>query len=143
MGEVDHDLAVLHGWLSTHSAAPVLEARHADMPLDLLFGLDRYGGPAGEGTTDGFASWSYEWPDPVERDGVLALLRDAEGVLRAKGILRFADSPDRRAVVHLVGRRLDITDGGSWSGGTASRLVLLGLKQGLRLHRWERAATAE
>ena len=24
--------------------------------------LDRYGGPAGEGTTDSFTSWSYEWP---------------------------------------------------------------------------------
>src|SRR5450631_2715203 len=37
------DLAVLRGWLSTHSVAPLLEARHADVPLDLLFGLDRYG----------------------------------------------------------------------------------------------------
>jgi G3E family GTPase len=45
--DLAHDLAVLRGWLSTHSAAPLLEARHADVPLDLLFGLDRYGGAAG------------------------------------------------------------------------------------------------
>jgi G3E family GTPase len=131
--DLAHDLAVLHGWLSTHSAAPVLEARHADMPLDLLFGLDRYGGPAGEGTTDGFASWSYEWPEPVERETVLAMLLDATGVLRAKGIVRFADAPARRSVVHLVGHRLDVTDDGPWSDNTASRLVLLGVKPMLRL----------
>jgi G3E family GTPase len=122
------DLAVLRGWLSTHSVAPLLEARHADVPLDLLFGLDRYGGAAGESTPECFVSWFYEWPEPVERETVLAMLRDADGVLRAKGILRFADAPARRSVVHLVGRRLDVSDGGPWSDNAASRLVLLGPK---------------
>jgi G3E family GTPase len=126
--DLARDLAVLRCWLSTHSAAPVLEARHADVPLDLLFGLDRYGGAAGESAADRFASWSYEWPEPVERDTVLAMLKDATGVLRAKGILRFADAPARRSVVHLVGRRLDVSDGGPWSDNAASRLVLLGPK---------------
>jgi G3E family GTPase len=129
--DLAHDLAALHGWLSTRSAAPVLEARHADVPLDLLFGLDRHGGPAGDGTADSFASWSYEWPQPVERETVLAMLRDAAGVLRAKGIVRFADAPDRRSVVHLVGRRLDVSDAGPWRAGIASRLVLLGLNPAL------------
>jgi G3E family GTPase len=129
--DLAHDLAALHGWLSTHSAAPVLEARHADVPLDLLFGLDRHGGPAGCGTADSFASWSYEWPQPVERETVLAMLRDAAGVLRAKGIVRFADAPDRRSVVHLVGRRLDVSDAGPWRAGIASRLVLIGLNPAL------------
>ncbi|MFO1161561.1 MAG: GTP-binding protein [Reyranellaceae bacterium] len=122
------DVESLRGWLSTHSPAPVLEARHADVPIDLLFGLERHGATAGSDPADDFASWSYEWADPVDRESVLAMLRDAQGLLRAKGILRFADAPDRRAVVHLVGRRLDVTDDGPWPDGTASRLVLLGLK---------------
>jgi G3E family GTPase len=129
--DLAHDPAVLRGWLSTHSAAPVLEARHAEVPLDLLFGLDRLGESADERTADSFASWSYEWPEPVERETVLAMLRDAAGVLRAKGIVRFADAPDRRSVVHLVGRRLDVSDAGPWSDGIASRLVLLGPKPAL------------
>jgi G3E family GTPase len=124
--DLAQDLAALRGWLPTHSAAPVLEARHADVPIDLLFGLDRHGGPADDGGTDSFASWSYEWPEPVERETVLAMLRDAAGVLRAKGIVRFADAPARRSVVHLVGHRLDVSDGGPWTGNAASRLVLLG-----------------
>ena len=131
--DLAHDVTGLRGWLSTQSAAPVLEARHADVPLDLLFGLDRYGGPAGCGATDGFASWSYEWPEPVERETVLAMLRDAAGVLRTKGIVRFADAPARRSVVHLVGHRLDVSDGGPWNDNAASRLVLLGVKPMLRL----------
>ena len=131
--DLAHDVAGLRGWLPTHSAAPVLEARHADVPLELLFGLDRYGGDAGRGLADSFASWSYEWPGPVERETVLAMLLDATGVLRAKGIVRFADAPARRSVVHLVGRRLDVSDGGPWNGNDASRLVLLGVKPMLPL----------
>jgi G3E family GTPase len=131
--DLAHDLAVLRSWLSTHSAAPVLEARHANVPLDLLFGLDRHGESAGERMADSFASWSYEWPEPVEREIVLAMLRDAAGVLRAKGIVRFVDAPARRSVVHLVGHRLDVSDDGPWRDNAASRLVLLGVKAMLRL----------
>jgi G3E family GTPase len=131
--DLAHDLAALCGWLSTHAAAPILEAHHADVPLDLLFGLDRHGGPAGCGTADGFASWSYEWLEPVERETVLAMLRDAASVLRAKGIVRFADAPARRSVVHLVGHRLDVSDGGPWNDNAPSRLVLLGVKPLLSL----------
>ncbi|NDH60149.1 MAG: cobalamin biosynthesis protein CobW [Alphaproteobacteria bacterium] len=78
---------------------------------------------------DTFASWSYTWPAPVERDALLAMLRDAPGeILRAKGIVRFADAPDRRSVVHLVGRRLEVGDEGPWGDTAESRLVMLGLK---------------
>lgn len=122
------DLAALRGWLSTHASAPVLEARHAEVPLDVLFGLERHGASSADVPADGFASWSYDWTGTIERDSVLALLRDAKGVLRAKGIMRFADAPERRTIVHRVGSRLEISDGGPWCDGTASRLVLLGLK---------------
>jgi G3E family GTPase len=131
--DLAQDLAALRGWLPTHSAAPVLEARHADIPLDLLFGLDRHGGSAVDGPADSFASWSYEWPEPVEREIVLAMLRDATGVLRAKGIVRFADAPGRRSLLHLVGHRLDVNDDGPWKYNAPSRLVLLGVKPMLSL----------
>ena len=130
--DLAHDLAGLRGWLSTQSAAPILEARHADVSIDLLFGLDRYGGSGSDGAADSFASWSYEWPEPVERETVLSMLRDAIGVLRAKGIVRFADAPARRSVVHLVGHRLDVDDDGPWSDNAPSRLVLLGVKPMLK-----------
>ena len=127
--DLAEDLPALRDWLSAQSMAPTLEARHGDVPLDLLFGLDR-AGASGDGSTVGaFASWSYQWPEPVERADLLAMLREAPGeVLRAKGIVRFADAPDRRSVVHLVGRRLDVSDEGPWGDTAGSRLVMLGLR---------------
>ena len=121
------DLPATRRWLTGQSPAPILEATHAEVPIDLLFGLERQGGPAAGAPTDAFASWSYRWPTPIERDTVMALIR-TKGLLRAKGIVRFADNPGRRSIVHLVGNRFDVTDGGPWSDSEPSQLVLLGLK---------------
>ncbi|WP_422000765.1 CobW family GTP-binding protein [Reyranella sp.] len=121
------DIGGLRAFLAARSPAPLLEARHADVPLGLLFGLERHGAAAASDPSEPFASWSYEWPEPVERALVLDLLR-TEGVLRAKGIVRFADAPERRAVVHQVGRRLDIADDEPWRESEPSRLVMLGLR---------------
>lgn len=125
--DLEGDVPALRSWLSTQSPAPVLEAKQADVPIDVLFGLPRLGGTASADASDVFASWSYEWPEPVERDVVLGMLRNA-GVLRAKGIVQFADAPAARSVIHLVGSRLDFSDSEPWRDGETSRLVLLGLK---------------
>lgn len=123
------DLPSLRTWLADKSAAPVVEARNADLPVDLLFGLDRIGRAMDGPPSDVFSSWSYEWREPIERHTILGLVGDATNtVLRAKGILRFADAPERRSVVHLVGRRLDVHDEGPWGDTDTSRLVLLGFK---------------
>jgi len=125
--DLAEDLPGLRRLLAGHSAAPILEASHADVPLDLLLGLDRRGQAAPTETADAFTSWSYEWVEPVERETVMTMLR-GPGRLRAKGIMRFADAPERRSVIHQVGRRLDVSDDGAWRDGETSRLVLLGVK---------------
>jgi G3E family GTPase len=124
--DIAEDVAGTRAWLGQHTPAPVLEARRGNVPLDLLFGLGRLGA-AGGAPDESFRSWSYEWAEPVDRETLLALLRDARDVLRAKGIVRFADAPDRRSVVHRVGRRIDVSEDGPWPGGP-SQLVLLGPK---------------
>ena len=118
--------ALVHDWLSARTPAPILEARQAEVPIDLLFGLDRRGAAGGK-VDEGFRSWSYAWSDPVGRAALMAMLSDTKDVLRAKGIVRFADAPDRRSIVHMVGRRIDVSDGGPWIDDE-SRLVLLGPK---------------
>jgi G3E family GTPase len=125
--DLAEDLALLRCFLSTHSTAPVLEARHCAVPPDLLFGLDRRGASGKPTPANSFRSWSYSWPEPVDRAALLDVLQDAS-VLRGKGIVRFRDSPDRRSVVHQVGKRVDITDGGPWSDTDESQLVLLGVR---------------
>ncbi|MFI5000318.1 MAG: CobW family GTP-binding protein [Reyranellales bacterium] len=123
------DLPSLRTWLAAPSSAPAIEAEQARVPLDLLFGLDRRGAAGGADIAEAFKSWSYSWPDPVDRGALLDMLgsRHSE-ILRGKGIVRFSDAPDRRMVVHLVGRRLDISDDGPWADTEESRLVLLGPK---------------
>lgn len=96
------------------------------MPIDLLFGLQHLGEPAPADVSHAFCSWSYEWVEPVERAVVLGLLCSA-GLLRAKGIVRFADAPALQSVIHRVGNRLDVSDGEPWRDGETSRLVLIGL----------------
>jgi G3E family GTPase len=126
------DSAVVHEWLATQASAPVLEARQAAVPIDLLFGLDRHGAASGGAAEAPFRSWSYAWNEPIGREALMAMLQEAPDVLRAKGIVRFADAPDRRSIVHMVGRRIDVSDGGPWRDDE-SRLVLLGPKPVLGL----------
>ena len=134
----DVQAAALHAWLPGH--APVIEARHADVPLEALFGLPGRGRPSGtDDAGERFQSWSYDWAEPVERESLLVLLRDAPAeVLRAKGIVRFADAPGRRAVVHMVGRRIDVSEDGPWCDTDPSRLVLLGVRSMLEFASRER-----
>ena len=120
------NLVETRSWLAAQSSAPRLEARYADIPIDLLFGLEHRGARGG-GADDAFRSWSYEWPQPIERAVLMTMLQEAKDVLRAKGIVRFADKPDRRSIVHMVGRRIDVSEDGLWRDG-ASRLVLLAPK---------------
>ncbi|WP_186526110.1 CobW family GTP-binding protein [Leekyejoonella antrihumi] len=65
--------------------------------------------------------------DLVDREAFGARLDNLpEAVVRCKGVLRTTDSPDRRTIVHAVGRRQSWEDGGSWSSTDhASRIVLI------------------
>ena len=134
----DAEATTLRAWLPSH--APLIEARHADVPLEALFGLPERGKPSGTDDADGrFQSWSYSWLEPVDREALLAMLRDAPAdVLRGKGIVRFADAPGRRAVVHMVGRRIDVSEAAPWCDTDSSRLVLLGVRSMLELAPRER-----
>src|SRR5262249_34933050 len=55
--DLAHDLQSLRAWLGASTAAPVLEAHYADVPLELLFGLDRHGEAGGSARAEGFANW--------------------------------------------------------------------------------------
>jgi G3E family GTPase len=123
------DPSALRTWLAKQSTAPVVEARYGDVAPALLFGLDRHGASQSGGDSENFRSWSYSWPEPVDRAALLAMLSGVPSdILRAKGIVRFADSISRRSIVHMIGRRIEVIEDGPWRGDAESRLVLLGTK---------------
>ncbi len=76
-----------------------------------------------------YTSWSGETPSLVDLQAVLQFLeRLGDEVIRAKGILRTIDNPQRRTVIQRVGRRLDVADEGAWGDDEdISRLVLIAL----------------
>ena len=64
-----------------------------------------------------FSTWSYETDRPLS----LEALRETASKLpasiyRAKGVIYTADAPERRAVLQVVGRRVDISLEDEWDG---------------------------
>ena len=83
--------------------------------------------------TQAFSSWSYETQEPLS----LEALREAASrlpvhVYRAKGVIYTADAPTRRAVLQVVGKRVDISLQDEW-GGRAPRtqIVAIGARGGI------------
>jgi len=124
------DAGELTQWLAeTAPQAAVVRCRHAEVPLDIVFGVT----PSPPVTArdlhhhDLFESWTYRTERPLVRAALEHLLTDLpEGVHRLKGIVRFDNAPNRRTVVQAVGHRWTITDDGSWDGDRVSVLVAIG-----------------
>jgi G3E family GTPase len=75
-----------------------------------------------------FSTWSWQSDKPVSFRALRALLDDLPTeIYRGKGIFFFADDPDRRGLVHLVGKRISVQPGDPWDGEVArSQFVLIG-----------------
>ena len=101
----------------------ILRTRFADLPRELLFGPPtaprpsagrRHGHEHHEHEHDHdhgeeFQAWSWRSDAPLDRAAFRAAIRRLpESLLRAKGVLVFADRPEERAVFQLVGRRSSI-----------------------------------
>jgi G3E family GTPase len=124
-------LADLDAWLA-HAAprVPVLHARDGEVPMAALVGAGHSGVRAAEPADHGhdYRTVSLTLSEPVKRESLERMLDSlSPGVLRAKGILRLAESPDLRTVVHRVATRRTITTGGPWRAGESGRLVLIAL----------------
>ena len=64
-----------------------------------------------------FSTWSYESDRPLSLEALReAASRLPVAVYRAKGVIYTADAPERRAVLQVVGRRVDISLGDEWRG---------------------------
>ncbi|MFP4438827.1 MAG: CobW family GTP-binding protein [Chloroflexaceae bacterium] len=128
----------LHEWVRRIVPnARILEAVHADVPLELLLGSDAvlhqhhhdhdhaHHHDHDHGTQ--FQTWSYAATRPFARNAVRDLLKTLPtGIFRAKGVLWIAETPERRALLHLVGSRVQLTFGEPW-GDTPPQSQLIGI----------------
>jgi G3E family GTPase len=62
-----------------------------------------------------FSTWSYETDQPLSLEALReAASRLPANIYRAKGVIYAADSLERRAVLQVVGRRVDISLESEW-----------------------------
>ncbi|HEX2892055.1 CobW family GTP-binding protein [Vineibacter terrae] len=121
-------------WLQArHAGARVVPAVHAAVAIEALFGLASNGAPAvpiaaAAAAPPPVRRWSLSTRGLLDRAALLAALAALPAsVLRAKGILRLAEAPLQRSVLHMVGRRIDLRSDAPWGiAALQSDLVLLG-----------------
>ncbi len=103
----------------------IVETDHCDVPYEILLGVGRFD-PAHATSpskaelsdhhdhfheaTDLFSTWSYETDEPLALEALREAMRKLPGsVYGAKGVLYTSDAPNQRAVLQVVGRRVDIS----------------------------------
>jgi G3E family GTPase len=128
----------VRAWLDDHfNRLRIVETNYCEVPYEVLLGVGRFdparagvhphavehGGadPACGGDHTGhdhskvFSTWSYETDQPLKLGTLREALRKLPGsVYRAKGVIHSSEVPERRAVVQVVGRRVDISLQDEW-----------------------------
>jgi len=143
-------------WLDDHfSRLRIVETDYCQVPNQILLGVGRFD-PARAGLnahaaeqncTDpachddhhgrdhakAFSTWSYETDQPLALEALRETLRKLPGTIyRAKGVIHTADVPQRRAVLQVVGRRVDISIQEEWGHrAPRTRIVAIGAAGGI------------
>ena len=120
-------------------AARVLLTTYADVPLELIFGIERNNIPSQRIIRPGAAdpqephsqvydTWTYTSQRPLDRTRLMDVLNGLPVlVYRAKGIVYLADVPDERHILQMVGQRIQISSSGKWGENLPkTELVFIG-----------------
>ncbi len=80
-----------------------------------------------------FQSWSYETTTPLRFAAVQRAFQSLPtAIFRAKGVLALQESPERRGVVQLVGKRVTFARGEPWGDEKPhTQIVLIGTPNGI------------
>ncbi len=143
-------LEKIRSWLDEHfHRYRLIEAEYCDVPLEILLsggrfdaaqlepephGLDEHGGLDCQDQhceqhqpdhAKAFSTWSYETGEPLS----LEALREAVSSLpvniyRCKGVIHCADAPGRRAILQVVGKRVDLMLENEWGSRTPRTQVV-------------------
>ena len=150
-------VAKVKAWLDEHfNRLRIVETNYCEVPYEILLGVGRFD-PAraglnshgvDSGCTDSmchdghdeqhdhskiFSTWSYETDQPMSLEALRETLRKLPGsVYRAKGVIYSSDAPHRRAVLQVVGRRVDISIQEEW-GQRAPRTQIVAIGAAGRL----------
>ena len=146
-------IAKIREWLDEHfHRYRLIEANQCDVPLEILLSGGRFDAarlepePLGHdehGRHDchdahceqhlpdharAFSTWSYETGEPLPLEALReAVSRLPVNIYRCKGVIHSTDAPDRRAVLQVVGKRVDLTLENEWGDRPpGTRIVAIG-----------------
>jgi len=146
----------VRAWLDDHfNRLRIVETDYCEVPYEILLGVGRFdparaglnshavehgctdptchGDHHGHDHSKVFSTWSYETDQPLALEALRETMRKLPGtVYRAKGVVYTTDAPQRRAVLQVVGRRVDISLQDEW-GQRAPRtqIVAIGAAGGI------------
>jgi G3E family GTPase len=155
---VDHgQIDRIKEWLDTRfHRYRLVEARRGDVPLEVLLSVGRFDPSRMElnrhaleqahctdpaccrehaeyDHSEAFSTWSYETDQPLLLEALRETARKLPvTIYRAKGVIYSSDAPARRAVLQVVGKRVELTLQDEW-GGRAPRtqIVVIGAAGGI------------
>src|SRR5262249_22707860 len=77
--------------------------------------------------TQAFSTWSYETDEPLSLEALRKVAaRLPVNIYRCKGVIHSAELPERRAVLQVVGKRVDISLENEW-GDCAPRTQIVAI----------------
>ena len=151
----------VRAWLDDHfNRLRIVETNYCEVPYEILLGVGRFD-PARAGLDahadehgctdpdchhashghdhDGhdhskvFSTWSYKTDHPLGLEALREAMRKLPGTIyRAKGVIHCTDAPERRAVLQVVGRRVDISIQEKWGGRAPhTQIVAIGAAGGI------------
>src|SRR5271170_1929611 len=154
-------VAKVKSWLDDHfNRLRIVETNYCEVPYEILLGVGRFdpvragvnlhatahdcADPSchddshghdhhGQDHSKVFSTWSFETAQPLALEALRDALRKLPGtVYRAKGFVYSSDAPNRRAVLQVVGWRVDISFQEEW-GERAPRtqIVAIGAAGGI------------
>lgn len=122
-------------WIRTQAPdVPILKATFGRIPMDVAFGQIQQAEDTAPSThahhhDESFRTITFRSARPFASLPVVqhALRSLPDGLLRAKGYVYLAAMPERRVVIHVVGRRIDFEPGTPWGDMPPhTELVLIG-----------------
>jgi G3E family GTPase len=140
----------VRAWLDDHfNRLRIVETNYCEVPYEILLGVGRFD-PARAGLNSHtvehgcsdptchddrhkhdhskvFSTWSYQTDQPLALEALRETIRKLPGtVYRVKGVVYNTGAPQRRAVLQVVGRRVDISIQDEW-GQRAPRTQIVAI----------------
>jgi G3E family GTPase len=80
-----------------------------------------------------FSTWSYETDEPLSLEALRETARYLPvSVYRCKGVVHTAEEPNRRVILQVVGKRVDIAVGDEWNGREPrTQIIAIGAHDGV------------